>query len=118
MKSGPRMVFRYSSSGMRKPYPTDLSDAEWNYIEPDMKTVGPGASMTFGSRREILNAVFYLLKSGWQCRLLPHDFPTDSLPSTITSGLGESTAPGRGFTLLCAIVCECARNAILNPVLA
>ena len=60
---------------MRKPYPTDLSDAEWNYIEPHMPAPkGHGRPRTH-SLREILNAVFYVLKSGCQWRLLPHDFP-------------------------------------------
>jgi putative transposase len=60
---------------MRKPYPTDLSDAEWNYIEPHMPArTGHGRPRTH-SLREILNAVFYLLKSGCQWRLLPHEFP-------------------------------------------
>jgi hypothetical protein len=36
MESGPRVVISYSSSGMRKPGPTDLSDAQWNYIEPHL----------------------------------------------------------------------------------
>jgi putative transposase len=61
---------------MRKPYPTDLSDAQWNYIEPHMPApVGHGRPRTH-SLREILNAIFYLLKSGCQWRLLPHDFPS------------------------------------------
>ena len=60
---------------MRKPYPTDLSDTEWNYIEPHMPAPkGFGRPRTH-DLREILNAVFYLLKTGCQWRLLPHDFP-------------------------------------------
>jgi putative transposase len=60
---------------MRKPYPTDLSDAEWNYIEPYMPAPkGHGRPRTH-NLREILDAVFYVLKSGCQWRLLPHDFP-------------------------------------------
>jgi putative transposase len=60
---------------MRKPYPTDLSDAEWNHIEPHLPApTGHGRPRTH-SLREILNAIFYLLKSGCQWRLLPHDFP-------------------------------------------
>src|SRR5215204_7070328 len=60
---------------MRKPYSTDLSDAEWNYIQPHLPAPkGHGRPRTH-SLREILNAVFYLLKSGCQWRLLPHDFP-------------------------------------------
>jgi putative transposase len=60
---------------MRKPYPTDLSDAEWSYIEPHLPAPkGHGRPRTH-DLREILNAVFYLLKSGCQWRLLPHNFP-------------------------------------------
>jgi putative transposase len=60
---------------MRKSYPTDLSDAEWNYIEPHLPAPkGHGRPRTH-NLREILNAVFYVLKSGCQWRLLPHDFP-------------------------------------------
>jgi putative transposase len=60
---------------MRKPYPTDLSDAEWSYIEPHLPpTNGRGRPRTH-DLREILNAIFYVLRSGCQWRLLPHDFP-------------------------------------------
>jgi putative transposase len=60
---------------MRKPYPTDLSDAEWSYIEPYMPTPKGHGRPRIHVLREILNAVFYVLKSGCQWRLLPHDFP-------------------------------------------
>jgi putative transposase len=60
---------------MRKPYPTDLSDAEWNYIEPHMPAPKGYGRPRIHDLREILNAVFYVLKSGCQWRLLPHDFP-------------------------------------------
>jgi putative transposase len=62
---------------MRKPYPTDLCDAEWNYIEPHMPAPKAHGRPRTQDLREILNAVFfYILKSGCQWRLLPHDdFP-------------------------------------------
>ena len=60
---------------MRKRYPTDLSDAEWNYIEPHFPAPEGFGNPRTHDLREILNAVFYLLKSGCQWRLLPHDFP-------------------------------------------
>jgi putative transposase len=60
---------------MRRPYPTDLSDAEWNYIELHMPAPKQHGRPRIHSPREILNAIFYVLRSGCQWRLLPHDFP-------------------------------------------
>jgi putative transposase len=60
---------------MRKPYRTDLSDAEWSYIEPHIPTpIAPGRPRVH-PLREILDAIFYLVRSGCAWRLLPHDFP-------------------------------------------
>ena len=60
---------------MRKPYLTDLSDDEWKYIEPHMpRPLGYGRP-PIHSLGEILNAIFYVLRSGCQWRMLPHDFP-------------------------------------------
>jgi putative transposase len=77
MKSGPRRVFRYSSTHEKALHPTDLSDAEWNYIEPHMPAPKghDGRPRTHSLRGEVLNAIFYLPKSGCQWRLLPHEFP-------------------------------------------
>jgi putative transposase len=60
---------------MRKAYPTDLSDAEWKYIEPHMPRPKGYGRPRIHSLREILNAIFYVLRSGCQWRMLPHDFP-------------------------------------------
>jgi putative transposase len=60
---------------MRKPYPTDLSDNEWNYIEPHMPASKGYGRPRLHSPREILDAIFYILRTGCQWRLLPHDFP-------------------------------------------
>jgi putative transposase len=60
---------------MRKPYPTDLSEEEWNYIEPHMPTPKGQGRPRIHSLREILNATFYVLRSGCQWRMLPNDFP-------------------------------------------
>jgi putative transposase len=57
------------------PYPTDLSDAEWNYIEPYLPVPKEHGRPRIHSPREILDAIFYILRSGCQWRLLPHDFP-------------------------------------------
>src|SRR5919202_9174 len=60
---------------MRKPYPTDLSDAEWKCIEPHLPTPRAAGRPRRHSLREILDAIFYIVKSGCSWRLLPHEFP-------------------------------------------
>ncbi len=60
---------------MRKPYSTDLSDAEWACLEPHLSTPKAPGRPPIHNRREILDAVFYVLRSGCAWRLLPHDFP-------------------------------------------
>jgi putative transposase len=58
-----------------KKYPTDLSDAEWDCVGPHLpESKGRGRPKIHGSRA-ILDAVFYVLKSGCPWRLLPRDFP-------------------------------------------
>ena len=60
---------------MRKPYQSDLSDAEWYCLElhlPVPKAHGRPRSHTL---REILDAIFYVVRGGCAWRLLPHDFP-------------------------------------------
>lgn len=59
----------------RKPYLTDLSDAEWALIEPYIPEPKTGGRPAKHPRREIVNAIFYLLRTGCQWRNLPHDFP-------------------------------------------
>ena len=60
---------------MRKPFPTDLSDAEWACLETHLPTPTGTGRPRIHSPREILNAIFYILRSGCPWRLLPHDFP-------------------------------------------
>ena len=60
---------------MRKPYPTDLSDTELTYPEPHIPVPKAHGRSRVHSLREILDASFYLLRSGYQWRMLPHEFP-------------------------------------------
>ena len=60
---------------MRKTYPTDLSDAEWECIEPHLPTPKADGRPRIHPLREILDAIFYIVRSGCAWRLLPHEFP-------------------------------------------
>jgi putative transposase len=59
----------------READPTDLTDAEWRYLAPHLPTPKEGGRPRRHSVRDILNAIFYLLRSGCTWRLLPHDLP-------------------------------------------
>ena len=59
----------------REPYPTDLTDAEWHVLEPLVPAVKDGGRRADHTRREIVNAILYVLRTGCQWRALPHDFP-------------------------------------------
>lgn len=59
----------------RKAYPTDLSDAEWLILEPLIPAAKRGGRKRSVDIREIVNAIFYILRSGCAWRMLPHDFP-------------------------------------------
>jgi transposase len=59
----------------RRRYPTDLSDTEWEMVEPLIPPVKPGGRSALHQRREIVNALAYWLRAGCAWRLLPHDLP-------------------------------------------
>jgi putative transposase len=59
----------------RKPYPTDLTDEQWKLIEPLLPDAKPGGRPRKTMLREVLNALFYLVRSGCQWRMIPHEFP-------------------------------------------
>lgn len=69
----PTTRLQHSRAGMR--YETDLTDREWQVIEPHL----PGPSWRGRPRswplREIVDAIFYVLRGGIAWRLLPNDFP-------------------------------------------
>jgi putative transposase len=62
---------------MRKPYPSDLTDEQWEIIEPliPVNSVGRPREVAM---REVLNTIFYQNRSGCQWDMLPHDLPAKS----------------------------------------
>ena len=60
---------------MRKAYQTDLSDAEWSCLETHLPTPKATGRPRMHTTREILNAIFYIVRGGCAWRLLPNDFP-------------------------------------------
>ncbi len=59
----------------RKSYPTDLTDTEWDILEPLIPEAGAGGRPRSVDMREIINAIFYVLRGAIPWRMLPHDLP-------------------------------------------
>ncbi len=59
----------------RKAYSSDLTDDEWLLLEPFIPPAKHGGRPRSTDMREVLDAIFYILRGGSAWRLLPHDFP-------------------------------------------
>ena len=67
----------------RMHYPSDLTDRQWDYIAPLFQRPkrGKGGRRRTYALREIVDALFYLDRSGCSWRMLPHEFPPWGLVS-------------------------------------
>jgi transposase len=66
--------------GHRRPYPSDVTDAQWALIEPFLNVWKAGHRSASGHQgrydlREIVNAILYQNRTGCQWAYLPHDLP-------------------------------------------
>src|SRR5712691_1002356 len=59
----------------RNAYPSDVTDAQWKILEPLIPAISAEAVIVLHERREIVNGILYVLRSGCPWRLLPHDLP-------------------------------------------
>jgi len=62
----------------RKPYPSDLTDAQWELIELVIPPAKAGGRPREVSMREVINAMLYINRAGCQWDMLPHDLPPKS----------------------------------------
>ncbi|MBX6316506.1 MAG: IS5 family transposase [Isosphaeraceae bacterium] len=63
---------------MRKPYRTDLTDAQWKIVKPLIPPAKPGGRPREVDMREVLNTLLYQARTGCQWELLPHDLLSKS----------------------------------------
>ena len=59
----------------RKPYPSDLTDAQWEELAPLLPAAKWGGRPRTVDLREVVNAILYVLRSGCPWRMIPHDLP-------------------------------------------
>jgi len=65
-------------STTRKSYPSDVTDAEWEFLTPYLTLMREDAPQREHSLRDVFDAVRYVVKTGCQWDFLPHDFPPAS----------------------------------------
>ena len=64
-----------SAVSNRRIYPSDLTDAEWAWIEPFLPPEVGGGRHRDTELRAVVNGILYLLRSGCSWRMLPKDYP-------------------------------------------
>src|SRR5215213_7216970 len=87
---------------MKMSYSTDLTEAEWKCLQSYVPAPKHRGRPRIHSTREILNAVFYVLKSGCPWRLLPRNFPpwerlNAALRERLRIRLGRNSQPSAGI---------------------
>src|SRR3954453_5794746 len=66
---------RTATTQARAVYETDLTDAQWEILRPLLPPPPGGGRPPKTDRREVVNAIQYVLRTGCAWDLLPHDFP-------------------------------------------
>jgi transposase len=59
----------------RKPYPSDVTDAEWAFVVPYLTLMKEDAPQREWPLREVFNGLRWMVRSGCPWKLLPHDLP-------------------------------------------
>ena len=75
----------------RTSYSSDINDNQWKVIEPLIPSARPGGRPRSVDMREIMNAIFYVVRSGCVWRLIPHDLP---IWSTVYDYFRQFRKPG------------------------
>src|SRR6516162_1068371 len=89
----------------RKPYLTDLNDSEWQLLAPLIPAARFGGRPEAYRKREIVNAILYVLRTGCAWRFVPNDLP----PWGIVYHYfwrWRKDGPGNGPMIPCAVPSE------------
>ena len=92
-------------------YPSDLTDEQWALVKRHFDTGNYGKSRKYQTRL-LVNAVFYITKTGCQWRFLPHDYPHWK---TVYSFYRRAKEKGRWESMMQDLVKKSRRKMRRNP---
>jgi transposase len=112
----PQTPTRYKPEHRREPsattYPSNLTDAEWGVLEPVLRAArDPRGRKPKHPPRAMMDAIFYLIRSGCQWRLLPKDFPPWTAVWSLFRRLRDSGTLERLYDALFALWRTAANRA-------
>lgn len=64
-----------TNQNKRKPYPSDVTDAEWAFVAPYLALMKEDAPQRDHSLREVFNGLRWMVRGGAAWRMIPHDLP-------------------------------------------
>ena len=76
------------------PYPSDLTDEQWDLLEPVFNAPGKRGRRHADDLRSVVDAMLYIAQTGSQWRYLPETFGPWTRVGR-SSAAGHATAPGR-----------------------
>src|ERR671917_262246 len=59
----------------REPYPSDVGDDEWAFVAPYLTLMDEAAPQRRHSLREVFDGLRFVVRTGLQWRMMPHDLP-------------------------------------------
>src|SRR6266699_4727338 len=95
----------------RKPYPSDVSDDEWSFVAPYLILMKEDAPQREHDLREVFNGLRWIVRTGAQWRMMPHDLPPWAAVYQQTRALGSKRESLRPSLRTCVPCCDWLRDA-------
>jgi transposase len=102
----------------RRAYPSDLTDEQWELLAPLIPEPSLDGRIPELPRREIVNGILYVLRSGCPWRLVPHDLPAWGTVYWYAPHAGETKASGIKYFKRCVARFASSKAAMLSEAAA
>src|SRR6266550_6480635 len=95
----------------RTPYPSDVSDDEWSFVAPYLTLMTEEAPQREHDLREVFNGLRWIVRTGAQWRMMPHDLPPWTAVYQQTRVLGLKQESLRPSSMICVLCCDWLTDA-------